>query len=64
MYVVTSQYSIGTDGARSTVLASAGIPMDGEQLGEAFMVHIRADLARFLSTAIRLRTAWLKHLRV
>jgi 2-polyprenyl-6-methoxyphenol hydroxylase-like FAD-dependent oxidoreductase len=48
-YIVTSQYLIGADGARSTVLASAGIPVDGEQLGEAFMVHVRADLSRFVS---------------
>ena len=46
-YIVRSRYLIGADGARSAVLDSLGIPIDGKQLNTAFNVHIKANLARF-----------------
>ena len=48
-YAVCSRYLIGADGARSAVLDSLKIPVDGRQLNTAFNVHIKADLARFFS---------------
>ena len=47
-YHVTSKYLVGADGARSAVIASLGIPIDGKQLNSAFNVHIEADLTRFI----------------
>lgn len=46
-YELTSRYLIGADGARSVVLDSLGIPVDGKQLNSAFNVHIRAELSRY-----------------
>ncbi|KPI44455.1 2,4-dichlorophenol 6-monooxygenase [Cyphellophora attinorum] len=46
-YRVTSRFLIGADGARSAVLDSVGIPIDGKQLATAFNVHIKADLAKY-----------------
>ena len=48
-YDVVSQYLIGADGARSTVIERLGIPITGKQLNTAFNVHIRADLAKYLA---------------
>lgn len=45
---ILSNYLIGADGARSAVLDSVGIPIDGKQLNTAFNVHIKADLSRYL----------------
>ncbi|SMR53670.1 unnamed protein product [Zymoseptoria tritici ST99CH_3D1] len=47
-YTIRSRYLIGADGARSSVLDSLGIPVDGKQLNTAFNVHIKADLSRCL----------------
>lgn len=47
-YKVRSRYLIGADGARSAVLNSLGIVVDGKQLNTAFNVHIKADLSRYL----------------
>lgn len=47
-YSVLSRYLIGADGARSPVVTSLGIPIDGKQLNTAFNVHIKADLTRFI----------------
>lgn len=47
-YAIHSQYLIGADGARSAVLDSLGIPIDGRQLNTAFNVHIKADLSKYL----------------
>lgn len=47
-YKIRSQYLIGADGARSAVLDSLGIAVDGKQLSTAFNVHIKADLSRYL----------------
>ncbi|KAK4946614.1 hypothetical protein LTR10_014466 [Elasticomyces elasticus] len=46
-YNIISQYLVGADGARSAVLASLDIPIDGKQLDDAFNVYIRADLSRY-----------------
>ena len=46
-YEITSRYLIGADGARSAVLDSLGIPVDGKQLNSAFNVHIRAELSKY-----------------
>ena len=48
-YKITSQYLVGADGARSQVLESLGIPIDGESLSDAFGVHIKADLTKYFS---------------
>ena len=45
---VTSDYLIGADGARSAVIDSLGIPIDGKQLNSAFNVHIKADLTKYM----------------
>ncbi|GIZ43048.1 hypothetical protein CKM354_000629200 [Cercospora kikuchii] len=45
---IRSKYLVGADGARSVVLQSLGIPVDGKQLNSVFNVHIRADLSRFI----------------
>jgi 2-polyprenyl-6-methoxyphenol hydroxylase-like FAD-dependent oxidoreductase len=47
-YTIRSRYLIGADGARSSVLDSIGVPVDGKQLNTAFNVHIKADLSRYL----------------
>jgi 2-polyprenyl-6-methoxyphenol hydroxylase-like FAD-dependent oxidoreductase len=47
-YNVTSKYLVGADGARSAVITSVGIPIDGKQLNSAFNVHIEADLTKFI----------------
>lgn len=47
-YKVRSRYLIGADGARSAVLSSLGIIVDGKQINTAFNVHIKADLSRYL----------------
>lgn len=46
-FTVTSRYLIGADGARSAVLESLGIPVDGKQLNSAFNVHIRAEMSKY-----------------
>lgn len=38
-YEIASRYLIGADGARSAVLDSLGIPVDGIQLNSAFNAH-------------------------
>ncbi|OAL17989.1 hypothetical protein AYO22_11145 [Fonsecaea multimorphosa] len=48
-FIVTSQYLVGADGARSAVLQSLQIPVIGRQLNTAFNVHIKADLAKYIS---------------
>lgn len=48
-YRVISQYLVGADGARSAVVSSLGIPVDGEQLDDAFNVYIRADLSKYFA---------------
>ena len=48
VYKIRSQYLIGADGARSAVLDSLGIAIDGEQINTAFNVHIAADLSQYL----------------
>ncbi|KAI1609925.1 putative FAD dependent oxidoreductase [Exophiala viscosa] len=48
-YNIISQYLVGADGARSAVLASLDIPIDGKQLDNAFNVYIRADLSRYFA---------------
>ncbi|KAK4546397.1 hypothetical protein LTR36_002074 [Oleoguttula mirabilis] len=47
-YKIRSRFLIGADGARSPVLDSLGIPVDGRQINTALHVHIKADLTRFL----------------
>ncbi|PTD12320.1 2,4-dichlorophenol 6-monooxygenase [Fusarium culmorum] len=48
-YIVTSQYLIGADGARSLVMGQLGIPIIGKQINSAFNVHIRADLTKYIA---------------
>src|SRR3954471_565801 len=48
-YEITSQYLIGADGARSKVLDSLGIEIDGKQLNTAFNVHIKAELSKYIA---------------
>jgi 2-polyprenyl-6-methoxyphenol hydroxylase-like FAD-dependent oxidoreductase len=50
LYHVLSTYLIGCDGARSAVLDSIGIPVDGKQLNTAFNVHIMADLSKYMTS--------------
>ena len=45
---VYSSFLVGADGARSAVLDSIGIAVDGRQLNTAFNVHIKADLSQYL----------------
>ena len=47
-YSIDSRYLIGADGARSAVLDSLGISVIGKQLNNAFNVHIKADLTKYL----------------
>ncbi|KAF2485018.1 putative FAD dependent oxidoreductase [Neohortaea acidophila] len=47
-YWVRSQYLVGADGARSSVLNALEIPVDGKQLNNAFNVHIKADLTKYM----------------
>lgn len=47
-YSVTSNFLIGADGAKSAVLESLEIPLDGQRLNAAFNVHIKADLTKYL----------------
>ncbi|KAH7069578.1 putative FAD dependent oxidoreductase, partial [Paraphoma chrysanthemicola] len=47
-YTVISQYLIGADGARSPVIEALKIPIIGRQLNNAFNVHIKADLSRYV----------------
>jgi len=46
-YEVKSVYLVGADGARSSVLDSLGIQIDGKQLNTAFNVHIKAELGKY-----------------
>lgn len=46
-YNVLSQYLVGADGAKSPVLSSLDIPIDGKQIAIAFNVHIKADLTKY-----------------
>lgn len=46
-YAITSRYVVGADGARSAVISSLGIPIDGKQIQDAFNVHLKADLSRY-----------------
>jgi 2-polyprenyl-6-methoxyphenol hydroxylase-like FAD-dependent oxidoreductase len=48
-YQVRSDYLLGADGARSSVLDSLGIVIDGKQLNTAFNVHIKADLSKYIA---------------
>lgn len=48
-YVVTSDYLVGADGARSAVLGQLGLPIVGRQVNTAFNVHIRADLTKYIA---------------
>ncbi|KAK3686432.1 hypothetical protein LTR37_019820 [Vermiconidia calcicola] len=48
VYHIRSRFLIGADGARSAVLDSIGIGVDGRQLNTAFNVHIKADLSKYL----------------
>ena len=48
-YNILSQYLVGADGARSPVLCSLDIPIDGKQLAIAFNVHIKADLTKYFA---------------
>lgn len=48
-YVVSSQYLIGADGARSAVLGQLGLPIVGRQINTAFNVHIRTDLSKYIA---------------
>jgi 2-polyprenyl-6-methoxyphenol hydroxylase-like FAD-dependent oxidoreductase len=48
-YKITSKYLIGADGARSLVLDSLGIPIDGKQLNTAFNVHIKGDFTKYFA---------------
>lgn len=48
-YDIVSHYLVGADGARSPVLNSLGIPVDGETLNTAFGVHIKADLTKYFT---------------
>jgi 2-polyprenyl-6-methoxyphenol hydroxylase-like FAD-dependent oxidoreductase len=47
VYSIDSTYVIGADGARSVVVQQLGLPIVGQQLNNAFNVHIKADLTRF-----------------
>ena len=47
-YSVRSDYLIGADGARSSVIEALGIPINGKQINSAFNVHIRADLTKYM----------------
>lgn len=49
VYTISSKYLIGADGARSAVLDSLGIPVDGRQLNTAFNVHIKAELSKYFA---------------
>jgi len=49
VYEVKTQYLIGADGARSKVLEGLGIVVDGKQLNNAFNVHIKADLKKYIA---------------
>lgn len=48
VYTIHSDWVVGADGARSIVMQSLGLPIVGRQLNNAFNVHIKADLTRFL----------------
>ncbi|PVH84974.1 FAD dependent oxidoreductase [Cadophora sp. DSE1049] len=48
-FVITSQYLVGADGARSAVLDVLKIPIIGRQLNTAFNVHIKADLTKYIA---------------
>jgi 2-polyprenyl-6-methoxyphenol hydroxylase-like FAD-dependent oxidoreductase len=48
-YTIKSQYLIGADGARSAVLDALKIPVIGRQLNNAFNIHIKADLSKYIS---------------
>ena len=45
---ILSDYLIGADGARSSVLDSIGILVHGKQLNTAFNMHIKADLSQYI----------------
>ncbi len=47
-YTVRAQYMIGADGARSRVIETLGLPLEGQSgLGYAANVWLRADLSRY-----------------
>ena len=46
--VVVSDFLVGADGARSVVLESIGVHVEGKQLNTAYNVHIKADLSKYL----------------
>ena len=46
-YTIISNYLVGADGARSVVISSLGIPIDGKQIQDAFNVYVKADLSRY-----------------
>jgi 2-polyprenyl-6-methoxyphenol hydroxylase-like FAD-dependent oxidoreductase len=48
-YTIATRYLVGADGARSRVLDIAGIEIQGKQLNDAFNVHIKADLTKFVA---------------
>ena len=47
-YRIASDYLIGADGGRSSVIEQLGIPVEGRQINSAFNVHIKADLSEYL----------------
>jgi 2-polyprenyl-6-methoxyphenol hydroxylase-like FAD-dependent oxidoreductase len=48
-YDIKSVYLVGADGARSKVVDSLGIAIDGKQLNTAFNVHIKAELGKYIA---------------
>ncbi|KAK5143135.1 hypothetical protein LTR04_001985 [Oleoguttula sp. CCFEE 6159] len=48
-YDIKASYLVGADGARSKVIESLGIEVDGQQLNTAFNVHIKAELGKYIA---------------
>ncbi|KAL2871260.1 FAD binding domain-containing protein [Aspergillus lucknowensis] len=48
-YDVIAKYIVGADGARSPIIKQLGIPVIGRQHNDAFNVHIKADLSKYLA---------------
>ena len=48
-YSLRAKYLIGADGARSAVLNNLEIPIIGQQLNNAFNVHIRAEMSHLFA---------------
>jgi 2-polyprenyl-6-methoxyphenol hydroxylase-like FAD-dependent oxidoreductase len=47
-FTVMSKYLIGADGARSAVLEALKISVIGRQINNAFNIHIKADLSKYI----------------